>query len=159
MHDFSERIQLLIERVGGVGALARCCGVTARTVNNWSRGRGDISRHRCVVLARALRISPLWLVSGEGGMTDGEAMHAPPAIDAPARRGSLDPARLAAALQVLQSYIVLAGGSLSIAQRAELVVDLYGMLAGPGPAEAARVMAFHKTLAGYLHGNRQASNA
>jgi len=148
--DFPERIRLLIGRAGGVGALARCCGVTARTVNNWSRGRGDISRHRCVVLARAMGISALWLVSGEGGMTADDV----PAANAPAHKTGVDAERLAAALQMLQSYIVLAGGALSVAQRAEAIVELYTMLAEP--PDATRVIAFHKKLAGCLRGNGQA---
>lgn len=154
--DFSARIHLLIERAGGAGALARCCGVTERTVRNWCHGRGDISRDRCLVLARALRVSPLWLITGEGCMTGGPAKHSPPVVEAPDRRSSVDSERLAAALQVLQSYIVLAGGSLSIAQRAEAVVELYGLLAQPGPSDAERLIAFHKMLAAYLRSNRQA---
>lgn len=154
--DFSARIHRLIEHAGGASALARCCGVAERTVRNWRHGRGDISRERCLVLARALRVSPLWLISGEGCMTGGPAKHAPPVVDAPDRRSSVDSERLAAALQVLQSYIVLAGGSLSVTQRAEAVVELYGMLAQPGPSDAGRLIAFHKMLAAYLRSNRQA---
>lgn len=151
--NFPARMHLLIKRAGGTSALARCCGVTARTVRNWSDGHGDISRERCLRLARAMRISPLWLMSGEGGMTD-EA-----AEQAPAPRRGVDSELLAAALQVLQSYIVLAGGSLSVAQRAEAIVELYGILAQPGPADAGRVIAFHKRLAAWLRSNHQALTA
>lgn len=155
--DFSARIGLLIEHAGSISALAQCCGVTERTVRNWRNGRGDISRDRCLVLARALRISPLWLISGEGCMTAGAVENPPPpAADAQDRQPSVDSERLAAALQVLQSYIVLVGGSLSLAQRAEAVAELYGMLAQPGPSNAGRLIAFHKTLAIYLRSNRQA---
>lgn len=151
--NFSARMHLLIKRAGGTTVLARCCGVTARTVRNWSDGHGDISRERCLRLARAMHVSPLWLMSGEGDMTD-EA-----AEQAPAQRRGVDSELLAAALQVLQSYIVLAGGSLSIAQRAEAIVELYGILAQPGPADAGRVIAFHKTLAAWLRSNHQALTA
>ncbi|SFR91984.1 hypothetical protein SAMN05216570_0626 [Dyella sp. OK004] len=89
-------------------------------------------------------------------MTGGPAKHSPPVVDAPDRRSSVDSERLAAALQVLQSYIVLAGGSLGVAQRAEAVAELYGMLAQPGPSDAGRLIAFHKMLAAYLRSNRQA---
>jgi len=152
--DFSARMRLLVERAGGTGALAACCGVTARTVRNWCNGHSDISRERCLVLARAMRISPLWLISGEGGMAEASAEPAPAAE----RLRDVDSVRLAAALQVLQSYIVLVGGSLSIAQRAEALAELYDMLAQPGPADATRVVAFHKTLAARLR-SYQASSA
>jgi transcriptional regulator with XRE-family HTH domain len=154
--DFSARIGLLIERAGSVSTLARCCGVTERTVRNWRSGRGDLSRERCLALARALRISPLWLISGEGVMTDAPAGQPLPPATAAERRTDLDSERLAAALQVLQSYIVLAGGSLSLAQRAEAAVELYGLLARQGPGDIGRLIAFHKTLAAYLRSNRQA---
>ncbi|MFC4764818.1 helix-turn-helix domain-containing protein [Dyella koreensis] len=147
---FSDRIDLLIERAGSVSALAQCCGVTERTVRNWRNGHGDISRDRCLVLARALHISPLWLISGEGCMTDGLAESASPVVDAQDRQPSIDCERLAAALQVLQSYIVLVGGSLSLTQRAEVIAEIYGMLTQPGPSDAGRLIAFHKMLAVYL---------
>lgn len=157
--DFPARIQLLIERAGGASALARCCGVTARTVRTWCDGRGDISRGRCLALARALRVSPMWLVTGEGCMSDGQAGLAPPADDARRHHQGVDAARLAAALQVLQSYIALAGGSLSTAQRAEAVAELYGLLAQPGPTDAGRLIAFHKLLAALLRSHQQAATA
>lgn len=154
--EFSARIQLLVRRAGGANALAQYCGVTERTVRNWSHGRSDISRDRCLVLARAMRISPLWLISGEGRMSIEQAEPEPATPDAREREAGVDSERLAAALQVLQSYIALAGGSLSIAQRAEAVVELYGLLAQPGPIDAERFIAFHRRLAAYLRANRQA---
>jgi transcriptional regulator with XRE-family HTH domain len=159
--DFSARIRLLIERVGSARVLAQVCGVTARTVRNWRNGHGDVPRERCLVLARALGISPLWLICGEGSMegdmAGGPAEHVPPATHAPTHwAAGVDSERLAAALQVLQSYIVLAGGSLNLAQRAEAIVELYEMLAQPGPSDPGRLVAFHKTLATYLRSNRQA---
>ena len=155
--DFPARIQSLIERAGGASALARYCGVTARTVRTWCDGRGDISRGRCVALARTLRVSPMWLLTGEGCMSDGQAESAPPFDDARKQRQGVDAARLAAALQVLQSYIALAGGSLSTAQRAEAVAELYGLLAQQGPPDPARLIAFHKLLGALLRGRQQAS--
>lgn len=154
--DFPSRIRLLIERAGGTSALARHCGVTARTVRTWCDGRGDISRGRCVALARTLRVSALWLVTGKGGMGDGQAESAPPFDDARRHRQGLDAARLAAALQVLQSYLALAGGALGTAQRAEAVAELYGLFAQPGPPDPARLIAFHQRLGALLRGPPQA---
>ena len=154
--EFAARIRLLVERAGGTGALARCCGVTERTVRNWRNGRGDLSRERCLALARALGVSPLWLISGEGAMTAAPPAHAQPSPSAPPGPSGLDSERLAAALQVLQSYIVLAGGSLSLAQRAEAAVELYNLLAPQGSGDVGRLIAFHRTLAACLRSNRQA---
>ena len=153
---FAHRIRLLVERVGGAGELARRCGVTSRSVRNWCHGRADISRARCLVLAQALHISPLWLISGEGRMSDEPAeLHS--GDDAQARQPSVDSGRLAAALQILQSYLALTGGSLSNAQRAEAVVALYGLLDRPGPLDAGRMVAFHTMLATWLRCQRQVS--
>ena len=148
--DFPARMQLLVEQAGGTTALASCCGVTARTVRNWCQGHSDISRERCLILARAMRISPLWLISGEGRMREAENL---PPIEASL---GVDPERLAIALQVLQSYVQLVGGSLSTAQRAEAIVEIYGLLTQPGPVDAARLVAFHKSLAACLRSNAQA---
>jgi len=92
-------------------------------------------------------------------MSDGQAGLAPPADDARGHHQGVDAERLAAALQVLQSYIVLAGGSLSTAQRAEAVAELYGLLAQPGPTDAGRLIAFHKLLAALLRSHQQAATA
>ena len=154
--NFSARVHLLVKRAGSASALAQCCGVTERTVRNWSHGRSDISRDRCLMLARAMRISPLWLISGEGEMSADPSQSTPPVAGLSQRPAGVDSERLAAALQVLQSYIALAGGSLSVAQRAEAVVELYGLLAQPGPIDADRLIAFHRRLGACLRSNRQA---
>lgn len=152
--DFPDRVRRLIERAGGVSQLASRCGVCERTVRNWRDGRSDIPRERCLVLARALGISPLWLLCGEGEMTGPTGESALPSVDATKAPRAVDAWRLAAALQVLQSYIALAGGSLDLTQRAEAVAELYSMLAHAGPDSVRRLVAFHTTLGGHLRSNR-----
>lgn len=167
--DFAVRIRVLINRAGGTHALARCCGVSESTVRNWRDGHSDVSRGRCVALAEALGISLLWLITGEGTMKAGAradeagglARH--PARIAGIRATSRDrpwtiePRQLAAALRLLQSYIVLAGGSLDSPQRAEVLSQLYELLGRAGePGHAERLIAFHAMLGNFLRDNRRA---
>lgn len=148
---FPARVQWLGERAGGMDALAQCCGVTARTVRNWCGGRSDISRERCVALARAQRVSLLWLVSGEGTMA-GDPPVPVRAGDAPDHRAGVAPGLLADALRLVQSYLVLTGGALSVMRHAEAVAELYGLLAKPGSIDVDGIVAFHERLAAGLRG-------
>lgn len=170
MRSLSERIQLLMQTEGGAGTIARICGVSEGTVRNWRDGHSDMSRQRCVVLAQALGISVLWLITGEGAMKpksiddDAPTACVPPTadfsqIETTPRPHTLavDPHLLAAALRLLQSYIGLIGGSLSSDQRANVLAELYELLGrASDPGHAERLIAFHATLSGLLHGNRHA---
>ncbi|WP_233842463.1 helix-turn-helix domain-containing protein [Dyella sp. 2HG41-7] len=147
--NFCARVRLVIRRAGSMRALAERCGVSERTVQSWRSSRSDISLKRCMVLARVLHVSPVWLISGEGDMTN--------ASTEPTRNANgtgVDSERLAAAMQLLQSYVVLAGGSLTLAQRAESIAELYTILSWPGPSDAFRLIAFQQTLAAYVRSNR-----
>jgi len=164
----SARIQWLIRTEGSASAIARSCGVSEGTVRNWRDGHSDMSRERCVILAQALGISLLWLVSGEGAMR----VEPPSAVAmthtaAPVRADAIEPTpqagmpavdarRLASALRLLQSYIGLAGGSLDPSQRADVLVELYELLGRASePGHAERLIAFHATLGNLLRGNRR----
>ncbi len=165
--SLAARIQLLIRATGSASAIARRCGVSEGTVRNWRDGHSDMSRERCVTLARALDISLLWLVAGEGAMraepraAGTVAAHAGALVQSsgseaapPSRAPAVDPQLLASALRLLQSYIGLAGGSLDSPQRAEVLVELYELLAHAGePGHAERLVAFHATLGNLLRGN------
>ena len=164
----SARIQWLIRTEGSASAIARSCGVSEGTVRNWRDGHSDMSRERCVILAQALGISLLWLVSGEGAMRvkppSAVAMThtaAPVRADAneptpQAGMPAVDARRLASALRLLQSYIGLAGGSLDPSQRADVLVELYELLGRASePGHAERLIAFHATLGNLLRGNRR----
>ena len=162
----SARIQWLIRTEGSASAIARSCGVSEGTVRNWRDGHSDMSRGRCVILAQALGISLLWLVSGEGAMrVEPRPVVATTRAVAPIRAGAIEPSpqagtpavdsrRLAAALRLLQSYIGLAGGSLDPSQRADVLVELYELLGRAGEqGHAERLIAFHTTLVNLLRGN------
>ena len=169
MRSLSARIQWLIRSAGSASAIARSCGVSEGTVRNWRDGHSDMSRERCVILAQALGISLLWLVSGEGAMrTEPHPAVAAARADAPVHADAIeatshagtpavDSRRLAAALRLLQSYIGLAGGSLDPSQRADVLVELYELLGRASePGHAERLIAFHATLGNLLRGNRRA---
>jgi transcriptional regulator with XRE-family HTH domain len=67
-NSFSDRIKLLIQRVGSATEIARMCGFSEGVVRSWRDGNTDPSRARCVTLARTLGISLVWLVAGEGAV-------------------------------------------------------------------------------------------
>ncbi|MEW9573600.1 YdaS family helix-turn-helix protein [Rhodanobacter sp. Si-c] len=171
LHGLPARMQLLIHVAGSAAALAKRCGFSGGAVHSWCHGRSDISRERCVIIARTLGISLRWLVTGEGCMRDesGPALHAstaqaaahPPADDddpsgdAGTHATTVDPDLLAAALRVLQSYIVLVGGSLNPLQRADAAAQIYQALASAGGTDHAdRLVALHSTLGGYFCSRR-----
>lgn len=166
-HGLPERIRRLIDLQGSATAIAERCGFSAGAVRSWRDGHSDISRERCVTMARVLGISLLWLVAGEGPMRVGrEDANRPPAISAtPAgdqhgvpdipRAASLDSKLLAAALRLLQSYIGLVGGSLDPATRADLLAELYGILGrAQDSGHVDRLVVFHNTLCDQLRRHR-----
>lgn len=164
--NLPRRIQQLIDNNGGLANIARRCGFSEGTVRNWRDGRSDISRKRCVTLSRVLGISLVWVVCGEGPMESNvncsgskgasPSSSDPNEFEAPrrsliAQRAALDPSLLAAALRLLQSYIGCMGGSLNTSSRANLLAELYEILARVGePEHVDRLIAFHAKLSGQL---------
>lgn len=146
--SFAERIKLLIQRVGSATEIARMCGFSEGVVRSWRDGNTDPSRARCVTLARTLGISLVWLVAGEGAL---QADPGTPNLDdqyssekvTPHRSRTdlgaqqaagmaVDAQRLNTALQILQSELTLAGSPLSLSDNADLLTQLYGILAPGG---------------------------
>ncbi|OOG53544.1 transcriptional regulator [Rhodanobacter sp. C03] len=148
---FSDRIKLLIKRVGSATEIARMCGFSEGVVRSWRDGNTDPSRARCVTLARTLGISLVWLVAGEGTLqldpnvptlddqysSENVSSHRPRA-----RLGAtqghtesmsmgVDTQRLNTAMRILQSELSLAGSQLSMSENTDLLTQLYEIL-GPG---------------------------
>ncbi|MDO1529289.1 YdaS family helix-turn-helix protein [Fulvimonas sp. R45] len=164
-HDLPSRIRMLIKAEGGASVIARRCGFSEGAVRNWRDGHSDISRERCVIIARTLGISLLWLVAGEGAMRADPPPSAPerPVAAAGMQAGggaaatAIDPRLLTASLRLLQSYIGLVGGSLDPGQRACAVAELYELLGRAGePGHADRMLGFHTALRERLHQRRDA---
>jgi len=70
---FADRIDLLINTVGGNSEFARKCGVSEGTVRSWRKCESDPSRKRLITIAEAFDISLVWLATGEGEMRPNEA--------------------------------------------------------------------------------------
>lgn len=129
---FTARIRVLIEKYGGVSRIARVCGFSEGVVRSWRDGRSDPSRMRCLALAQGLDISLLWLMTGNGPMLDDPDKH---------KHGEttsvVDPRRLSAAMQVLQSTLESTGNYLPAESRAELLSEYYAALSDPDPLTRA----------------------
>lgn len=65
---FAERIDLLINNVGGNSEFARRCVVSESVVRSWRKGDSDPSRKRLIAIAEAFDVSLTWLATGEGEM-------------------------------------------------------------------------------------------
>lgn len=166
---FADRIKLLIHKVGSVTEIARMCGFSEGVVRSWRDGHTDPSRARCVTLARTLGVSLIWLVAGEGAMqadtgvsniasdqnTSDTAqldrhrskLHSA-ATSLQASGMAMDAERLNTALTILQSELDLGQSRLTLAESADLLVELYGLLGPGGQSMDARAMvAFNHRLA------------
>ena len=148
---FSDRIKLLIQRVGSATEIARMCGFSEGVVRSWRDGNTDPSRARCVTLARTLGISLVWLVAGEGTLqldpsvptlddqysSENVASHRPrnrlgmQQHQGHAENTGVDTQRLNTAMRILQSELSLAGSQLSMSENTDLLTQLYEIL-GPG---------------------------
>ncbi|WP_458070547.1 helix-turn-helix domain-containing protein [Rhodanobacter sp. BL-MT-08] len=149
---FSDRIKLLIQRVGSATEIARMCGFSEGVVRSWRDGNTDPSRARCVTLARTLGISLVWLVAGEGAIQSDPSTTAPDeqysteVVSAqrpklrmgagsvsmlPAHDNGVDSQRLNTAMKILQSELELADSPLTLADNTDMLADLYEIL-GPG---------------------------
>ncbi|OOG49657.1 helix-turn-helix transcriptional regulator [Rhodanobacter sp. C01] len=150
---FSDRIKLLIQRVGSATEIARMCGFSEGVVRSWRDGNTDPSRARCVTLARTLGISLVWLVAGEGTLqidpnvptlddqysSESVTSHRPRArlgMQGAAHahhveNSGVDAQRLNTAMRILQSELSLAGSQLSLSENTDLLTQLYEIL-GPG---------------------------
>ncbi|MEP6899455.1 MAG: transcriptional regulator [Rhodanobacter sp.] len=149
---FSERIKLLIQRVGSATEIARKCGFSEGVVRSWRDGNTDPSRARCVTLARALGISLVWLVAGEGSLqvdpttlnmddqysseeaTSHRSQHGAGlshVSQATTTGGAVDTQRLNTAMRIMQSELSLADSKLSLSDNTDLLTQLYEIL-GPG---------------------------
>ncbi len=149
---FSDRIKLLIHRVGSATEIARMCGFSEGVVRSWRDGNTDPSRARCVTLARTLGISLVWLVAGEGAIQSDPSTSTPddqystemvssqrPKLRLgsasvsilPAHGNGVDSQRLNTAMKILQSELELADSPLTLADNTDMLTDLYEIL-GPG---------------------------
>ena len=170
--NFSDRIKLLIERVGSATQIARMCNFSEGVVRSWRDGHTDPSRARCVTLARTLGISLMWLVAGEGSIlidptttTENDqhsAMTFSPraapihlvsnAGHATPKSGSgVDTVRLTTAMRLLQSELDLTNSSMSLAENSDMLTQLYEIIGPAGTqADASAIVEFNHRLARHI---------
>ncbi|MEO6799920.1 MAG: helix-turn-helix transcriptional regulator [Rhodanobacter sp.] len=171
---FSDRIKLLIQRVGSATEIARMCGFSEGVVRSWRDGNTDPSRARCVTLARTLGISLVWLVAGEGAIQvdpstnlvdeqyssemvgsqrpraklDSVKLRSVTQLPLAAHANGLDPQRLNTAMQMLQSELELTDSPMTLAENTDLLTELYEILAPGGVhVDSSAMMAFNRHLA------------
>ena len=174
---FSERIRLLIQRVGSATEIARMCGFSEGVVRSWRDGSTDPSRARCVTLARTLGISLVWLVAGEGTIqidTDmaanaGDDQYSGELVSSRHRvkpgtstiqataESPVDTQRLNTAMKILQSELELADRPLSLTEHGDMLAALYDIL-GPGgtKVDPVAMVMFNHRLAKRLKNERAA---
>ncbi len=167
--NFSDRIKLLIQRIGSATQIARMCGFSEGVVRSWRDGNTDPSRARCVTLARTLGVSLMWLVAGEGGIlidptintqddqrsTETVSTHLahtrlmPDASQvAPMRDNGVDVQRLNAAMRLLQSELALTNSGQSLAENTDMLTELYEIIGPTGAhADASAIAEFNHRLA------------
>ncbi|MGH8156807.1 MAG: helix-turn-helix domain-containing protein [Rhodanobacter sp.] len=171
---FSDRIKLLIQRVGSATEIARMCGFSEGVVRSWRDGNTDPSRARCVTLARTLGISLVWLVAGEGALqaeptvptlddqysSENVTSHRPRArlgMQGHTENSGVDAQRLNTAMRILQSELSLAGSQLSMSENTDLLTQLYEIL-GPGGShvDPLAMVTFNHRLAERIRQDRNA---
>ncbi|NKZ40234.1 hypothetical protein HF690_14840 [Oleiagrimonas citrea] len=95
-----------------------------------------------MALAKGLGVSLLWVVAGEGPMQSSREKTAmKPAQSTEAQSRQMDPQRLSAAIEVLESTLKLAGADPSIARNSDLLADYYELLGHTDPVQRARIAA------------------
>jgi hypothetical protein len=163
-NSFSDRIKLLIQRVGSATEIARMCGFSEGVVRSWRDGNTDPSRARCVTLARTLGISLVWLVAGEGAVQmdpssasfdeqqtsetiTAHRSHNRPQVPGMVAASTVDTKRLNTAVRMLQSELNLSDSQLSLTDNADLLTQLYEIL-GPGGShvDPLAMVAFNQQL-------------
>lgn len=174
--SFSDRIKLLINKVGSATEIARRCGFSEGVVRSWRDGNTDPSRGRCVTMARTLGISLVWLVAGEGnvqldvqnktadeshtseqmathGLDDGAGKVSRHAVGH--RPDAIDTRRLLAAMNMLQSELALADSSISLNDNPQIISELYDVL-GPGGklVDTESMVRFNQRLAARIQRER-----
>jgi transcriptional regulator with XRE-family HTH domain len=176
---FSDRIKLLIQRVGSATEIARMCGFSEGVVRSWRDGNTDPSRARCVTLAKTLGISLVWLVAGEGAIQSDPSNSTPDEqysaeVVSPQRprprlgtasvsilpahdNNGVDSQRLNTAMKILQSELELADSPLTLADNTDMLADLYEIL-GPGGinVDTTAMLTFNHRLAKRIRQGRNA---
>ncbi len=64
--DFADRLDIAIEKIGGVGKACSIIGVSYPTIGRWKEGTSDPKLSNVKAFAEAANVSLDWLVNGTG---------------------------------------------------------------------------------------------
>jgi hypothetical protein len=127
---FSDRIKLLIQRVGSATEIARMCGFSEGVVRSWRDGNTDPSR--------AIQNDPSTSTPDDQYSSEVVSPQRPKlrlgtasVSMLPAHDNGVDSQRLNTAMKILQSELELADSRLTLADNTDMLADLYEIL-GPG---------------------------
>lgn len=154
LSSFADRIRLIARHFNGATEIGRRCGFSESLVRSWRDGRSDPSRARCIVLARMLGVSLVWLMTGEGVMWVDDAIdgvgetpladagtHAPGALDVgEGASPSFDAQRTSIALRVLCGVIELSSDGCLPGELSGMLERVYDMLGPSGQVIDATAM-------------------
>lgn len=126
----SERLKIAVRHGGGNMVVAKRAGIALGTVNNYLAGR-DMKTSFMVALAKACGVNVAWLAAGEGqmvGLAPPDVAPSPenPQNSAPQKAfASIDPDRLAKALEAAMTAFEKQGGKPTMRQVAQVTLLLY----------------------------------
>lgn len=152
--SFADRIHLLARHFNGATEIGRRCGFSESLVRSWRDGKSDPSRARCLVLARTLGVSLVWLMTGEGAMWADDVIDGIgeiPSVDAGAHAPgpqdigagvspSFDAQRTSTALRVLSGVIELSADGCLPGELSGMLEHVYDMLGPSGQVVDAMAM-------------------
>jgi len=129
---FVERIELLIEMVGGRGELAAKSGLSRSVIDKYAQGASEPSRPRLIALANAGPVSVSWLATGEGSPTVQSHDRKPcPSQD-------IDKWLFSRVIDGIRRTYSKVGGKLQTINEVELGLEMYHRIAAVAETEEAR---------------------
>lgn len=70
--NFQERLQIVVKQVGNANKLAKATNISASSIGKYITGEADPSRKRLIRIAKAGKVNPTWLLTGELPMHPGD---------------------------------------------------------------------------------------
>ena len=125
MNTFSQRLIAAMDGPPKVTqvALAKACGVSQPTVNDWRSGKSQsMGMEYLFTVARKLGVSPEWLATGKGEMR-GQVSE----LSKESQSLGLDAPTLAAALGYVEKLMAMNGVAFNAVRDADLVAAAYGV--------------------------------
>lgn len=131
--QFTDRLKVVIKRIGGVAKTARKTSVAESTVRSWRDGNSDPQRQHIIPLAIEAGVSIAWLVAGQPPMLQEELQQrllADPSGSGQAQRPKaplalLDVGCLTDSIMVIEEFLTERNLVLQPVKKAMLVEIIY----------------------------------